>query len=182
MLPLHAFTECATCGHRRQGTRAKAGSSVRCTGCGTMRRVPADRPTSGPDDPRATVPIRGRPLRPGNPWRIPPGRQSPRTAPARPPAPARRAGPAAARQAPVPAPQRPGRDLLPDLTPYQSCAGCQSQGKRTGAGTWPPAVTSLEFWKHGERDGRYYLCNPCRRTALATVASHPGWRAVEYPN
>jgi hypothetical protein len=69
MLPLFELSECQTCGHEHQGTRAKAGNSVACAGCGTMRRVPTDRPTAGPDDPRATRPVRGRPLKAGNPWR-----------------------------------------------------------------------------------------------------------------
>jgi len=85
MLPIFALSPCNACGHQGQGTRAKGGSSVRCAGCRTMRRVPADRPTTGPDDQQASVPQRGRPFPPGHPWRFqasddPP---APRTAPAR---------------------------------------------------------------------------------------------------
>lgn len=87
MLPLIRLPECPHCGTKNQGTRAKAGNSVRCTGCDTMRRVPMDRRTYGDDDPRATRPVRGKPLQPGHPYRFQPGNTSgpagkPRTGPA----------------------------------------------------------------------------------------------------
>lgn len=83
MLPLFELSECQTCGHEHQGTRAKAGNSVACAGCGTMRRVPTDRPTAGPDDSQATRPVRGRPLKTGNRWRYQSQDSAPRPAPVR---------------------------------------------------------------------------------------------------
>lgn len=58
-LPIHALARCPRCGYERQGTRARAHANVRCTGCGLTRRVPKDRPTSGPDDVYARRPARG---------------------------------------------------------------------------------------------------------------------------
>jgi hypothetical protein len=74
MLPLYCLKPCPTCGQVGQGTRAKPGNSVRCESCRTMRRVPHDRPMFGPDDPRASRPLRGRPLTAGNPYRFEPQR------------------------------------------------------------------------------------------------------------
>lgn len=75
-LPLIQLPDCPHCHMSEQGTRAKGGNSVRCIGCGTMRRVPMDRRMTGPDDPRANVPVRGRPLEPGHPWRFQPSNQA----------------------------------------------------------------------------------------------------------
>lgn len=72
-LPLIQLPDCPHCFTSGQGTRAKGGNSVRCAGCGVMRRVPGDRRTHGTDDPRASVPVRGRPLKPGHPYRFQPG-------------------------------------------------------------------------------------------------------------
>jgi hypothetical protein len=137
------------------------------------------RPTTGPDDPTATVPVRGRPLRPGNRWRIPPGHQTP--------VPARRTAtphqrperPRQAAPAPRTAPPRPAAESLPALEPYRPCEGCEHERKRTADGTWAAAVVSLEMWDNGRRDGRYNVCNPHRRVLLA-VTRLPGWRVVEY--
>ena len=47
-----------------------------------MRRVPMSRRTIGDDDPQANVPVRGRPLQPGHPWRFQPGNTAGRRRPA----------------------------------------------------------------------------------------------------
>lgn len=122
MLPIFALSPCNACGHKHQGTRAKGGSSVRCAGCRTMRRVPADRPTFGPDDSQASVPQRGRPFPPGHPYRFqasddPP---APRTAPARqalsePPRAPRQAPQTARRTVPAARPAPAGGASLADL-------------------------------------------------------------------
>lgn len=112
MLPLVCLPECATCGTDNQGTRAKGGNSVRCSGCGTMRRVPMDRREVGPDDQRATRPRRGRPLEPGHPYRFQPSTE-PRPAPATTtPSP-----PARERQRPAQSPQRPIPARRPEPAP-----------------------------------------------------------------
>jgi hypothetical protein len=72
MLPVYVLDPCRTCGHANQGTRAKAGNSVPCTNCGTMRRVPVSRPLAGPDDPSALKTPRGRSFERGNKWRFRP--------------------------------------------------------------------------------------------------------------
>lgn len=101
MLPLIRLPECQNCGTHDQGTRAKGGNSVRCSGCGTMRRVPHDRRTWGEDDPRATRPQRGRPLRPGHPYRFRPGNRAGAPTRPEPAAPASTAEQPAAEPAPV---------------------------------------------------------------------------------
>jgi hypothetical protein len=123
-LPLYRLSACVRCGQSDQGTRAKAGNSVRCLGCDTMRRVPADRPTEGPDDFHAIQPRRGAPFESTDPRRgpgvpsgpaRPPAQTAPRPAPApRPPAPiARPPRPAApARRPPAPARRTPARPAI----------------------------------------------------------------------
>lgn len=106
-LPLLLLPACAQCGHTGQGTRAKAGNSVRCKGCRVMRRVPVGRPVAGPDDPRAGRPMRGDPFTgPDDPRRGPgvprPGQLNPdgRPRPAKPQN-------VPSRGRPAPAPQSP---------------------------------------------------------------------------
>lgn len=112
MLPLIRLPECPHCGTKNQGTRAKGGNSVRCSGCGTMRRVPMYRRTMGDDDPRATRPVRGRPLPPGHPWRFQPGNRA--YAPARPASAPRTGSPAARPGKPGKSPTS-GMDTLKEL-------------------------------------------------------------------
>lgn len=127
MLPLISLPDCPHCGQENQGTRAKGGNSVRCAGCGTMRRVPMDRRTWGDDDQWATRPVRGRPLKPGHPYRFQPSTEprQPRPAPApRPrqsepepaPTPVRRSAPAPASKPATRPVSRPASSSSPTLT------------------------------------------------------------------
>ena len=70
MLPLYALSDCPHCGYSLQGTRARGGSVTPCRHCRRNRKVPINRPQTGPDDPFARPPRSGRPFEKGNPYRF----------------------------------------------------------------------------------------------------------------
>jgi hypothetical protein len=180
MLPIFLLAPCAVCDYSGQGTRAKGGNSIRCAECGVMRRVPVDRPTAGPDDPRASRPQRGRPLKPGHPYRFrqdtPQGGQGasvrPSAAPAYRPAPAARA---AASSAPtLPRRRRAAGPRFPEFSPYVPCDLCADSGRRNADGIWHPAAVSMELRE--EVKGGVEYVNACfahLRMASVAMESQP---------
>jgi hypothetical protein len=177
MLPLFALAPCNACGHQNQGTRGKGGNSVRCAGCGTMRRIPVDRPDSGPDDPRASTPRRGRPFPPGHPYRFQadasrpapqkpartPVRQAPRARPAS-SAPASQARP---QRAPTTSPRpAPARAVIPargqssqyaTFEPYRPCENCMEE-KGWPNGAYAPSVARIAMWEGSKPLGDGNVC------------------------
>ena len=169
MLPIYRLATCATCGEENQGTRAKAGNSVRCVGCDTMRRVPMGRPEHGPDDPHAVLPTRGMPFAPGNPYRIQPPAAVPagawstsvRPAPVRPVQPApRRAAVAAPRRSATARPVR--RSLtgprIVEFGSHRPCEQCSNEGVRNSQGVWNGAVVKVEVKQNGQWKDNSDLC------------------------
>lgn len=159
-----------------------------------MRRVPVDRATRGPDDPRATLPKRGRPFEPGNPYRIQPSGQprASRSTPYRPPAafsgrpayappqPRPAPAPASPRRASrvrrngsldIPAPQAYG---LRPVQPYQPCGFCSEEQIRNRDGRYPAAVGQIQAWQGQQFRGRHWLCTQHFQKATADPA--PGWK------
>jgi hypothetical protein len=134
---------------------------VRCTGvdsdgdpcCKVMRRIPLHRPTSGPDDPRAIPPKRGRPFKQGNVYRMQPGEQPGRRLPVQSAstssATQRTQGPAAS--------SKTSPTAL--LDPYRPCGLCSEENNLTGpGGTWPGAVDELELWSVDNDFRRLFVC------------------------
>lgn len=188
MLPLFLLPECQTCGTSNQGTRAKAGNSVKCSGCGTMRRVPADRPTVGRDDPRAARPARGRPLEPGNAHRFIAGGVRPEVAAQQRYAGRTVAAPAPAaslfvQSSPIAAPARED-DEFPPFVPYKPCERCKIE-KYTDpeTGEYPPAVVRIQLWEGNESRGDEYQCADDYENWREWYANKPGWQIgiIELP-
>lgn len=187
-LPVYILSPC-TCGHRNQGTRAQAGNSVPCTSCGTRRRVPAARPLTGPDDPRALRTPRGRSFEPGNQWRFQPDEQNlasnssvaPVVYGSRPPK---------ARQVVT---QRPGKtvnDYVTDYTPhitvsesplpfhlppvYMRCSECAGENRKNSQGRYNQAGMNYRAWdkENGALLGEGNLCEPCYLKVLKIWSQH----------
>jgi hypothetical protein len=205
MLPIYRLSACSACGQSDQGTRAKAGNSVKCVGCHTMRRVPMNRPENGPDDPRAIMPARGRPFEQGNPYRI--GADQP--AAASKPAPtfvrrvqqtaSRPAAPAASVRRPA-APEPSRRDLgtsprqpaatghqvvpyeqhkdWPEFDPYRPCEQCAEEHMKTSEGLLPPAVAEVGAWQNDESKGQGTVCLWHLKYFAEMVKGNPTFRIV----
>jgi hypothetical protein len=190
MLPTYRFSACAACGQQDQGTRAKAGNSVRCVGCKIMRRVPASRPEHGPDDPRAVLPARGRPLEPGNPHRFTTGGVRPevaaqrRSAPRATTAPARAAAVPQSRPVAVPAAAVAELEEYPPFVPCRACERCEIEDYRDPeTGEYPPAVVRVQMWHNGESIGDEYQCIHDFEHYREYCANNPEWRIgiIELP-
>lgn len=175
MLPIYRLDQCAACGYRDQGTRAKGGNSVGCAECGTMRRVPVNRPTTGRDDPRATRPARGRPWKSGNPYQF-------SEQPAAPAAPAQRSRPAPVTRprtkAPAPTP-RPARGSLTgpkmrEFGPQRPCEQCSKESRRNSYGLWDGAVVKVEVKENGQWVDSSDLCMFHLTQLTQIVHARPG--------
>jgi hypothetical protein len=193
MLPVYVLDPCRTCGHANQGTRAKAGNSVPCTGCGTRRRVPMGRPLSGPDDPSALKTPRGRSFEPGNKWRFRPddraATRKPSPAPSRAPVASRSFVPQARGRSGGMSPARIS-DYVTDYSPhitasenplpfrlppvYIRCSVCAQENRKNNRGIFNQAGIHFKAWNRqtGAMAGEANVCESCYLDVLKLWNKH----------